>query len=57
MAGGADPAHGELLSYLFFTPEFAEPLIELGRDDARRWLSTTHHDGPWKLGPQKAPAS
>jgi NTE family protein len=56
VAGGADPAHGELLSYLFFTPEFAEPLIELGRDDARRWLSTTHHDGPWKLGPQKAPA-
>jgi NTE family protein len=50
VAGDADPAHGELLSYLFFTPEFAEPLIELGRDDARRWLASAHEDGPWRIG-------
>lgn len=55
VAGGADPAHGELLSYLFFAPEFAEPLIELGRDDAKRWLSSTHDDGPWEIGPPATP--
>jgi NTE family protein len=51
VAGGADPIHGELLSYLFFAPEFAAPLIELGRSDAERWLSSAHEDGPWELGP------
>lgn len=51
VAGGADPIHGELLSYLFFAPEFAAPLIELGRNDAERWLSSAHDDGPWELGP------
>jgi hypothetical protein len=39
------------LSYLFFAPEFAAPLIELGRNDAERWLSSAHDDGPWELGP------
>ncbi len=48
--GDADPVHGELLSYLFFAPEFAAPLIELGRSDAERWISSTHDDGPWELG-------
>jgi NTE family protein len=51
VAGGADPAHGELLSYLFFAPEFADSLMQLGREDARRWLSAPHEDGPWETGP------
>jgi NTE family protein len=49
--GAASPLHGELLSYLFFAPEFATELIALGRDDARRWLAATHDDGPWRVRP------
>jgi NTE family protein len=47
----ADPLHGELLSYLFFAPEFAEALIERGREDARSWLEEPHDEGLWDLGP------
>jgi NTE family protein len=50
VAGGRDPAHGELLSYLFFEGEFAGALIELGRQDARRWLDEEHDDGLWQVG-------
>jgi NTE family protein len=39
---------GELFSYLFFAPEFAERLIELGRTDAQRWIDQPHDDGPWQ---------
>ena len=49
--GGADPAHGDILSLLFFAPEFAEVLLEMGRRDARRWLDAPHEDGPWDTGP------
>lgn len=49
--GGADPAHGELLSYLFFAPQFAHELIALGMADAERWLAMPHEDGPWEIGP------
>ena len=49
VAGGRDPAHGELLSYLFFAPEFTSELIELGRRDAERWLGAKHDDGPWRV--------
>ena len=42
---------GELFSYLFFAPEFARELLELGRSDARRWLSRRHDNGPWRLRP------
>jgi NTE family protein len=51
IAGGEGPIHGELLSYLFFAPEFADALISLGREDARRWLDEEHWDGPWRCGP------
>jgi len=51
VAGGADAAHGELLSYLFFAPQFARELIALGRADAERWLRLPHEDGPWQVGP------
>jgi NTE family protein len=47
----ADPLHGELMSYLFFAPEFAEALIERGRKDAQQWLDEPHDDGLWDTGP------
>lgn len=50
LIGGAS-GHGALLSYLFFAPEFATALIELGRADAQRWLTAhTGPEGPWQLG-------
>jgi NTE family protein len=48
---GADPLHGELMSYLFFAPEFARALIERGRKDAEAWLEEPHDDGLWDTGP------
>jgi NTE family protein len=52
LLGGDSPAHGELLSYLLFDPDFIEALIELGRADAVRWLNAPPgaHE-PWQLGP------
>jgi NTE family protein len=50
LIGGAS-GHGTLLSYLFFAPEFATALIELGRADAQRWLTAhTGPEGPWQFG-------
>jgi NTE family protein len=48
--GDEDPAHGELLSYLFFAPEFTSELLRLGQQDARRWLASSHDDGLWRIG-------
>ena len=45
---GRNPVRGELLSYLFFAPEFLEPLIALGRRDAQAWLDQQGHDDPWR---------
>ena|SRR5215218_5108644 len=45
---GASAVHGELFSYLFFASEFAGRLIELGRRDARAWLTDDHDDGVWQ---------
>jgi NTE family protein len=47
----ADALHGELLSYLFFAPEFARALIDRGRADAEAWLAEPHDDGLWDTGP------
>jgi NTE family protein len=47
----ADTLHGELLSYLFFAPEFAQALIARGRADAEAWLAEPHDDGLWDTGP------
>jgi NTE family protein len=47
---GQSASHGELLSYLLFAEEFIERLIELGRRDAKRWLSEMHGRGRWQLG-------
>ena len=49
LVDGDDPMHGELLSYLFFAPEFLEELISLGREDARRYLDS--EADPWRLEP------
>ena len=46
---GQSAARGELFSYLFFAREFAEALMRRGREDAERWLSRRHDDGPWEL--------
>jgi NTE family protein len=51
LGGGEDAIHGELLSYLFFAPQFAHRLIAMGRADARRWLDAEHDGGPWRTRP------
>ena len=51
LLGGESPAHGDLLSLLFFESGFAQELIALGRADALRWLGEPHEDGPWQVGP------
>jgi NTE family protein len=45
---GRNPVRGDLLSYLFFAPEFIEPLIELGRRDAQAWLDRQGRADPWR---------
>jgi NTE family protein len=55
LLGGESPTHGELLSYLFFEPEFIEALIELGRSDAERWLRLPPGpEEPWRVEPLQA---
>lgn len=49
LVDGADPMHGDLLSYLFFAREFVDELISLGRGDAHRYLDQS--EDPWRLGP------
>ena len=47
------PPHGEVLSYLFFAWEFTKGLVQLGREDAQRWLKR-HRRGQepyWRVGP------
>ena len=45
---GRNPVRGDLLSYLFFAPEFIEPLIALGRRDAQAWLDRQGRADPWR---------
>jgi NTE family protein len=55
LLGGPSPAHGELLSLLFFDREFTAELIRMGRDDAKLWMAGTHDGGgPWRLSPLDA---
>lgn len=51
LAGDADPVRGELLSYLFFAPEFAGALLEQGRRDGEQWVKERHDEGLWDVGP------
>ena len=53
LLGGASHAHAELLSYLFFEPEFLGAAIAAGREDARDLLATG--DDPWAVGPYDPP--
>jgi hypothetical protein len=49
--GGVSPTAGDL-SLLLFTPAFARALIELGLEDARRWVEESHElEGLWQVGP------
>ncbi len=51
-AAGVDAHHAALLSFLLFAPEFARALIELGQQDARRWMEQAHDlDDLWQVGP------
>jgi NTE family protein len=46
---GRNPVRGDLLSYLFFAPEFIRPLIEQGRRDAQAWLDQQGRGAePWR---------
>lgn len=56
---GRNAVRGDLLSYLFFAPEFIQPLIELGRRDAHAWLDHQGRGHPWRTEhpwPATAPA-
>lgn len=48
-----DSARGELFSYLFFDPGFGSSLVELGQDDASRWIGLVEQgQAPlWQTGP------
>ena len=51
-AASADERHAALLSFLLFAPEFARALIELGQQDARRWMGQAHDlDQLWQVSP------
>ncbi|MEV0056345.1 patatin-like phospholipase family protein [Saccharopolyspora shandongensis] len=53
--GGDSPAHGELLSYVYFDPQYLEELITMGQRDARHWLThAPSSNDPWQIGPPPA---
>lgn len=55
LLGGITEPHGELLSYLFFAPEFTAAAIEQGERDARWWLGRDWGEGgPWLVDPIEA---
>jgi len=52
LLGGKGDSHGELLSYLFFEHDFVEGLIEMGAEDARKWLERVDGpEAPWYMEP------
>ena len=53
LLGGTSPAHAELLSYLFFQPQFVSEAIAAGRQDARELLAS---GDPWRTGPIERPS-
>jgi NTE family protein len=55
LLGGTSPAHAELLSYLFFQPQFIGRAIAAGRQDAREVIASGDPWGTGPIGPAKAP--
>jgi NTE family protein len=53
LLGGPSPAHAELLSYLFFQPQFIGEAIAAGRKDTREVLAS---GDPWRTGPIERPS-
>ncbi len=54
--GGDGSRRGDLLSYLYFDPEFMEASIERGRQDAETTLASVPSgvpsgEVPWRLAP------
>ncbi|SDZ48547.1 NTE family protein [Saccharopolyspora shandongensis] len=49
--GGDSPAHGQLLSYLFFDAQYLDELIAMGQHDAQHWLTRPTNNDPWQIGP------
>jgi NTE family protein len=49
VAAGDDAAHGELMSFLFFAPEFTDELVALGKKHAHGWLA--RNPDVWRTGP------
>jgi NTE family protein len=55
LLGGAESSHGDLLSYLFFDPEFIRALVTMGKEDARAWLrAPPGPEEPWQVDPLDA---
>jgi NTE family protein len=54
LLGGTSPAHAELLSYLFFQPQFIGRAIAAGRHDAREAIAS---GDPWRTGPIERPTA
>lgn len=52
LLGGPSGAHAELLSYLFFDPEFIGAAIAAGREDAREALA---RGDLWRTAPIDRP--
>ena len=52
LLGGTSRAHAELLSYLFFQPQFIGAALAAGRHDARKLLAS---GDPWRMGPIERP--
>lgn len=48
LIGGNEETHGELLSYLFFDPDFIDAAIEMGRRDAQALLQQKADGLPWQ---------
>lgn len=48
LLGGSSAAHAELLSYLFFQPEFVSAAIAAGREDACELIAA---GAGWRIGP------
>jgi len=52
MLGGSALSRGELLSYLFFEPDFIDGAIALGASDAWRLLESVRGGLPWSVTPR-----